>query len=75
MTESLCGACAMTPATLRRRLHHGDVDGRKREHVEADSLDYLTEPLLGSAREIASLVIVASEQLHVSVQYSASGPN
>ncbi|CAN6443142.1 unnamed protein product [Victoria cruziana] len=45
----------MTPATLRRRLHHGDVDGRKREHVEADSLDYLTEPLLGGAREIASL--------------------
>ncbi|KAF3789622.1 ELMO domain-containing protein A [Nymphaea thermarum] len=45
----------MTSGTLRRRLHHGDVDGKKREHVETEALDFLSEPLLGSAREVASL--------------------
>ncbi|KAF6151999.1 hypothetical protein GIB67_010573 [Kingdonia uniflora] len=34
----------MTSKTLRRRLHHGDVDGKKRQH-----LDSLNEPLLGSS--------------------------
>uniref|UniRef100_A0A7N2M3X4 ELMO domain-containing protein n=1 Tax=Quercus lobata TaxID=97700 RepID=A0A7N2M3X4_QUELO len=38
----------MTSRTLRRRLHHGDVDGKKQEHMEASSgLDGLDEPLLG----------------------------
>lgn len=39
----------MTSRTLRRRLHHGDVDGKKQEHMEASSgLDGLDEPLLGN---------------------------
>lgn len=38
---------AMASKALRRRLHHGDVDGRSREHYEASSLDSLNEPLLG----------------------------
>lgn len=39
----------MTSRTLRRRLHHGDVDGKKQEHLEASSgLDGLDEPLLGN---------------------------
>ncbi|GAB4858020.1 hypothetical protein Ancab_015923 [Ancistrocladus abbreviatus] len=32
--------------TLRRRLHHGDVDGSRREHYETSGLDALSEPLL-----------------------------
>ncbi|GAB4834953.1 hypothetical protein Ancab_033220 [Ancistrocladus abbreviatus] len=34
--------------TLRRRLHHGDVDGKRREHYETPGLDALSEPLLGN---------------------------
>lgn len=37
--------------TLRRRLHHGDVDGRKREHYESSDYGSLGEPLLGNDRE------------------------
>jgi len=38
--------------TLRRRLHHGDVDGRKHQHYEPLSLDHsLREPLLGNNRD------------------------
>lgn len=35
-------------STLRRRLHHGDVDGRRREHYDYDTSDFgsLGEPLL-----------------------------
>ncbi|MQL71735.1 hypothetical protein Taro_004053 [Colocasia esculenta] len=36
----------MASRTIRRRLHHGDVDGRRNEHVEAPRLDSLNEPLL-----------------------------
>ncbi|ERM98999.1 hypothetical protein AMTR_s00101p00020000, partial [Amborella trichopoda] len=36
--------------TLRRRLHHGDVDGKKHEHVDAGRADSLNEPLLGDDR-------------------------
>ncbi|TXG66466.1 hypothetical protein EZV62_007741 [Acer yangbiense] len=36
----------MSSKTLRRRLHHGDVDGRGNEHLEASGLDGLNEPLL-----------------------------
>jgi hypothetical protein len=32
---------------LRRRLHHGDVDGKRQEHLDASGLDSLNEPLLG----------------------------
>eukprot|EP00262_Sarcandra_glabra_P002837 TRINITY_DN13221_c0_g1_i1.p1 TRINITY_DN13221_c0_g1~~TRINITY_DN13221_c0_g1_i1.p1 ORF type:complete len:322 (-),score=56.79 TRINITY_DN13221_c0_g1_i1:241-1206(-) len=38
----------MTSKTLRRRLHHGDVDGRKHEHMDTSGLDVLSEPLLGN---------------------------
>ncbi|OVA13759.1 Engulfment/cell motility [Macleaya cordata] len=37
----------MTSSNLRRRLHHGDVDGKNREHMKIDGLDDLNEPLLG----------------------------
>ncbi|KAL6219322.1 hypothetical protein ACLB2K_007081 [Fragaria x ananassa] len=38
----------MTSKTLRRRLHHGDVDGKTHEHLEASASDDLNEPLLGN---------------------------
>lgn len=38
----------MTSKTLRRRLHHGDVDGKRDEQVETSGLDGLDEPLLGN---------------------------
>ncbi|CAN6289594.1 unnamed protein product [Urochloa humidicola] len=41
----------MSISNLRRRLHHGDVDGRKNEHVDISSADALNEPLLGSSHE------------------------
>uniref|UniRef100_A0A1D1YY16 ELMO domain-containing protein A n=1 Tax=Anthurium amnicola TaxID=1678845 RepID=A0A1D1YY16_9ARAE len=37
----------MASRTVRRRLRHGDVDGRTNEHVETPILDSLNEPLLG----------------------------
>ncbi|GMH09661.1 hypothetical protein Nepgr_011502 [Nepenthes gracilis] len=37
--------------TLRRRLHHGDVDGKRREHYETSGFDALSEPLLGNDRD------------------------
>ncbi|KAJ0713905.1 putative ELMO domain-containing protein [Helianthus annuus] len=37
----------MTSKTIRRRLHHGDVDGKKHEHLVGADLDDLQEPLLG----------------------------
>jgi len=41
----------MSISSLRRRLHHGDVDGRKNEHVDISSADALNEPLLGSSHD------------------------
>ncbi|RVW62755.1 hypothetical protein CK203_060238 [Vitis vinifera] len=41
-------AYPMTSKTLRRRLHHGDVDGKRHEHLETSGLDGLNEPLLGN---------------------------
>ncbi|XP_034225327.1 ELMO domain-containing protein A isoform X4 [Prunus dulcis] len=38
----------MTSRTLRKRLHHGDVDGKKNEHLETSGSDDLNEPLLGN---------------------------
>uniref|UniRef100_A0A5B7AH18 Putative ELMO domain-containing protein B isoform X1 n=1 Tax=Davidia involucrata TaxID=16924 RepID=A0A5B7AH18_DAVIN len=38
----------MTSRTLRRRLHHGDVDGKRHEQMESSGLDGLSEPLLGN---------------------------
>ncbi|XP_057971884.1 uncharacterized protein LOC131160325 isoform X2 [Malania oleifera] len=33
---------------MRRRLHHGDVDGKRGEHLQTSGLDGLDEPLLGN---------------------------
>lgn len=41
----------MSTTNLRRRLHHGDVDGRKNEHVDISSADSLNEPLLGKSND------------------------
>ncbi|CAN6301073.1 unnamed protein product [Urochloa humidicola] len=41
----------MSINNLRRRLHHGDVDGRKNEHVDISNADALNEPLLGSSHD------------------------
>lgn len=38
----------MTSQTLRRRLHHGDIDGGRYDRFEASGFDSLNEPLLGS---------------------------
>lgn len=38
----------MASRTLRKRLHHGDVDGKKNEHLETSGSDDLNEPLLGN---------------------------
>ncbi|EPS67405.1 hypothetical protein M569_07369, partial [Genlisea aurea] len=38
----------MSSGTLRRRLHHGDVDGGRYDRYEASSIDSLNEPLLGN---------------------------
>ncbi|XP_048500572.1 uncharacterized protein LOC104893753 isoform X2 [Beta vulgaris subsp. vulgaris] len=38
-------------SNLRRRLHHGDVDGRKRELYDTSDFGSLGEPLLGNDRE------------------------
>ncbi|GKV47239.1 hypothetical protein SLEP1_g54157 [Rubroshorea leprosula] len=37
----------MKSGALRRRVHHGDVDGRKYEHYDTSELGGLDEPLLG----------------------------
>ncbi|KAL8132246.1 hypothetical protein AgCh_007942 [Apium graveolens] len=37
----------MTSRTIRRRLHHRDVDGKKNEHFQSSEADTLSEPLLG----------------------------
>ncbi|XP_010525005.1 PREDICTED: ELMO domain-containing protein B-like [Tarenaya hassleriana] len=39
----------MASATLRRRLHHGDVDGRRYEKYDTTDTEDLNEPLLGSS--------------------------
>ncbi|XP_043698002.1 ELMO domain-containing protein C-like [Telopea speciosissima] len=39
----------MRSGSLRRRLHHGDVDGRGNEHLETSGLESLSEPLLGNS--------------------------
>lgn len=41
----------MASRAIRRRLHHGDVDGRKYEHMNSSGVDGLNEPLLGKYRD------------------------
>lgn len=38
----------MPSTTVRRRLHHGDVDGRRHDKYEPSGSDSLSEPLLGN---------------------------
>ncbi|KAI3444231.1 hypothetical protein Pfo_000896 [Paulownia fortunei] len=38
----------MTSRTLRRRLHHGDIDGGRYDRLESSGFDSLNEPLLGN---------------------------
>ncbi|KAK1279292.1 hypothetical protein QJS04_geneDACA015107 [Acorus gramineus] len=38
----------MASKAIRRRIHHGDVDGGRNEHMETSGLESLSEPLLGS---------------------------
>ncbi|KAI3700876.1 hypothetical protein L2E82_45517 [Cichorium intybus] len=38
----------MASRTLRGRLHHGDVGGKKHEHLTGADFDDLNEPLLGN---------------------------
>lgn len=37
----------MTSRTLRRRLHHADVDGKRNEKYDTSGFEGLSEPLLG----------------------------
>ncbi|XP_043702790.1 ELMO domain-containing protein A-like [Telopea speciosissima] len=39
----------MTSGNLRRRVHHGDIDGKRYEHLETSGLESLSEPLLGKS--------------------------
>ncbi|URE36093.1 ELMO/CED-12 family [Musa troglodytarum] len=38
----------MAARTIRRRLHHGDIDGRRNEYSDSSGFDALNEPLLGN---------------------------
>ncbi|WJX83388.1 hypothetical protein P8452_66053 [Trifolium repens] len=53
----------MSSKTLRRRLHHGDVDGKRQEHLDASGLDSLNEPLLGGDDYIENKKIRTLEDL------------
>lgn len=53
----------MSSKTLRRRLHHGDVDGKRQEHLDTTGLDSLNEPLLGGDDYIESKKICTLEDL------------
>ncbi|KAJ4830588.1 hypothetical protein Tsubulata_004760 [Turnera subulata] len=48
----------MTSRTLRRRLQHGDVDGKRNEQFDASGIDGLTEPLLGNRSHQDSAIAV-----------------
>lgn len=41
----------MTSRTLRRRLRHGDVDGKNHEHLMSSDAAGLDEPLLGNSNK------------------------
>ncbi|CAK7341677.1 unnamed protein product [Dovyalis caffra] len=42
----------MTTRTLRRRLHHGDVDGKRNDELfDSSEIDGLSEPLLGNRND------------------------
>ncbi|KAE9586372.1 hypothetical protein Lal_00000905 [Lupinus albus] len=53
----------MSSRTLRRRIHHGDVDGKRWEHLETSGLDTLSEPLLADDDYIEHNKICALEDI------------
>ncbi|XP_020219468.1 ELMO domain-containing protein B [Cajanus cajan] len=53
----------MSSRTLRRRLHHGDVDGKRQEHFETSGLDSLNEPLLTDDDYVENKKICTLEDL------------
>ncbi|XP_058750678.1 uncharacterized protein LOC131623681 [Vicia villosa] len=53
----------MSSKTLRRRLHHGDVDGKRKDHLDASEFDSLNEPLLGGDDYIENKKICTLEDL------------
>jgi hypothetical protein len=48
----------MASSTLRRRLYHGDVDGRSNEQMDASGADGLDEPLLGSYGDRSKVILM-----------------
>ncbi|KAL0290749.1 UNVERIFIED_CONTAM: ELMO domain-containing protein A [Sesamum calycinum] len=68
----------MSSGTLRRRLHHGDVDGGRYDRYETSRFDSLNEPLLGygdydcnrHAEEQALLGILDDERNKVRLHWS-----
>ncbi|KAL2228097.1 ELMO domain-containing protein A [Sesamum indicum] len=68
----------MSSGTLRRRLHHGDVDGGRYDRYETSRFDSLNEPLLGygdydynrHAEEQALLGILDDERSKVRLHWS-----
>uniref|UniRef100_A0A7N1A2S7 Uncharacterized protein n=1 Tax=Kalanchoe fedtschenkoi TaxID=63787 RepID=A0A7N1A2S7_KALFE len=41
--------CLMTSVNLRRRLHHGDIDGKRSEHLDSSPFhDATDQPLLAN---------------------------
>ncbi|XP_078446745.1 ELMO/CED-12 family protein [Wolffia australiana] len=46
--RSTLAALPMSSRTVRRRIRHGDVDGKFREHMDIRVADSLDEPLLGT---------------------------
>lgn len=54
----------MASRTLRRRLHHGDVDGRRNEQFDVSGTDSLSEPLLGNhGHENSAAAVRALEEI------------
>jgi hypothetical protein len=48
----------MTTRTMRRRLHHGDVDGKRNDELfDSSEVDGLSEPLLGNHIDDSSVPV------------------
>ncbi|KAJ6808808.1 ELMO domain-containing protein C [Iris pallida] len=53
----------MGTRAIRRRLHHGDVDGRRNERIESYGVDDLDEPLLGNYRNNESYSVRSQQDI------------
>ncbi|KAI5567111.1 hypothetical protein BDE02_13G068000 [Populus trichocarpa] len=54
----------MTTRTMRRRLHHGDVDGKRNDELfDSSEVDGLSEPLLGNHIDDSSVPVPILEDL------------